>query len=358
MVKVCYYMPFSKIFNGFGGAERRIPYIFSKTASKNISITLVVLTGKHLPDIKKELEKYTNDEIKVIYVKNIWGAFYRLFRNSYDIYIYNDAVIKSWPAIIVGVLKRKKRILTMPTYPRTKFIFNSKLEKILVNLDMKFANIIDTLYPSSKTILEEKTHAKIYVTPCTLTNFNEFCKDVKKEKLILFSGRLIAPKGPQLFIDAIAEIQNNIRDKGYKCLLCGEGPLKASLANQIEIKECNDIIKILGYCNMEEVTPYAKIFCSLQEKDNYPSQSLLEAITAGCYCIATNCGDTKKIVKKSFGVLVEDSKESVAQALKKAILMNDSCFQAIERAGKLFSEENFDIDKAVRYYENLFLNKN
>jgi glycosyltransferase involved in cell wall biosynthesis len=53
-----------------------------------------------------------------------------------------------------------------------------------------------------------------------------------------------------------------------------------------------------------EIMRRSKIFLSLQEKENYPSQALLEAMVSGCAIIATDVGETRKLLDETCAVLI------------------------------------------------------
>ena len=88
---------------------------------------------------------------------------------------------------------------------------------------------------------------------------------------------------------------------------------------------------------------------------NYPSQSLLEAITSGCYCICTNSGDTGVIVKEEFGKLVDEEVDALADAFIEAVSFSRNKWREVEQAARAFGMENFTVQKAVCHYEQMFL---
>jgi GalNAc-alpha-(1->4)-GalNAc-alpha-(1->3)-diNAcBac-PP-undecaprenol alpha-1,4-N-acetyl-D-galactosaminyltransferase len=59
----------------------------------------------------------------------------------------------------------------------------------------------------------------------------------------------------------------------------------------------------------------SKIFVSLQQHENYPSQSLIEAIATKNIIIATDVGDTRKIVKEKYSKLISIDTYSLVEAL-------------------------------------------
>ena len=114
---------------------------------------------------------------------------------------------------------------------------------------------------------------------------------------------------------------------------------------------CSDIVQLSGLRKMDEIAPFARVFCSLQSEENYPSQALLEAIASGCYCIATNVGNTSAIVKPQFGCLVDLDVKQLSEALFDCISFDASRWDYIEASAKQFALDNFSIEKASSHYQ-------
>lgn len=342
-----------------GGAERRINYIFSNISNPNLDIELVFVLRKNRDSVLKMLEVYIKPETKITIVDSYWKVFTYLVKNHFDVVCYVDCALQTIPAILGGIAGRSKRIMIIESSNRAYGVFKrGAKERILMDWNYRLSNQLDTLYPSSKEKLEKKYgdgKRTITVTPCTLPRIDRYTRVVPKKNYILFAGRLIENKNPELFARAAIKCADKLRETGYICLLCGDGPLKEKVADIISQFGCDDVVAMKGYVNMEEVTPECRIFCSLQHTENYPSQSLLEAITSGCYCICTNPGDTNVIVRPEFGELIEENVDALASAFSKALAFDSGKWAEVEKHARAFALENFDVQKAVRHYEKIFL---
>lgn len=73
--------------------------------------------------------------------------------------------------------------------------------------------------------------------------------------------------------------------------------------------------KIVRTENSFEFLSRSKIFLSLQKKNNYPSQSLLEAMVCECAVIATDVGETRRIVDEECAVLIPYEANSLRDAI-------------------------------------------
>ena len=361
MKRVCLVYTFGKLnkeVTFLGGAERRINYIFSNIQNPDLNIELVFVLGKNKASVMNLLEVYIKPGTHITVVDSYVKLFGYLVKSKFDIVCYVDCVLQTIPAILGGIIAGSKRMMILESSNRAYGVFRSGAkERILMDWNYRHSTHLDTLYPSSKPLLEQKygRKRKLTVTPCTLPRIDRYTRVVPKKRYILFAGRLIDNKNPELFARAAIACADEIRDKGFKCLLCGDGRLKEKVTAIVRDAGCEDVVALKGYMNMEEVTPECRVFCSLQHTENYPSQSLLEAITAGCYCICTNSGDTSVIVKDEFGELVDENVEALAEAFRKALSFDEGEWEKVEKAAREFALDNFDVQKAVKHYEKLLM---
>jgi len=116
-----------------------------------------------------------------------------------------------------------------------------------------------------------------------------------------------------LFIDAMAQVQA----KGIVCrgLMLGEGPLKPKLLKRIREHGLDKTINIEFSNHPTTLMSKAAVFVTLQSGDNYGSQSLLEAMGAGCAIVATDVGETSRLVTEKVGQLVRPDVNEVSDAI-------------------------------------------
>lgn len=353
--RIACFIPFPRKYSGFGGAERRIPHIFAQLDSNIYDVSIVIVCYGYKKEIEKEISRYLGQSSKVVYVKSSTLAFVHFIHNRYDIVCFPDCVLRTIPAISAALFSKSKRVMLMESVNNSSFNFRRNWYKYFFWLNMKLSNHLDCLYPSCVHGIKVKFPKKVVtVTPSVLPRMDHYQIKKTKQNIILFSGRLIDQKNPKLFIDSVALIRDDLRKRGYSCLVCGEGPLKKTLMLYVKENGWDDFIQFKGYVNMEEITPAAKVFCSLQSMDNYPSQSLLEAISSGCYCIASNRGDTHRIVKSHFGRLVELDEMTISRAIADLLCMSDEDWLLIENNARRFARANFSVNKATGHYHHLF----
>ena len=92
-----------------------------------------------------------------------------------------------------------------------------------------------------------------------------------------------------------------------------------------------------------------KFFLSLQEIENYPSQALLEAMASGCCVIASDVGETKKIITQNTGVLVDRNIEDIIVAIRR-LSENWEMRTTLADAGHALVMRHHTIEKFYSYF--------
>lgn len=119
----------------------------------------------------------------------------------------------------------------------------------------------------------------------------------KKNRIILFVGRLVKMKDPLTLINAFKIVKKNKR--GVSLIICGDGELKETCK-----KISDGDIYFLGFVdNIPSILKVSDIYVHPSIYDPSP-RSLLEAMAMGKPCIATKVGSIEYYLKDC-GMLVE-----------------------------------------------------
>jgi len=130
-------------------------------------------------------------------------------------------------------------------------------------------------------------------------------KESIKEGYILYTGRLHPRKGLLDLIDCAKYVTQNYHF--IKFVIIGEGPLKDALISRIKKFGLEDNIMITGFVDRDQLLYYyqnASIYVLPSYYEGLPT-SLLEAMSCGIACIATNVpGNSELVIDGKNGFLV------------------------------------------------------
>lgn len=169
--------------------------------------------------------------------------------------------------------------------------------------------------------------------------------------LFAFVGRLIPEKNPLTFLDAIAQLRaSGLPARG---LILGFGTLLTEMQRRIGQLGLTDVIEIAHTPNPGPRLREASVFVSLQTGDNYGSQSLLEAMGAGCAVVASDVGDTSRLVTPAVGRLTGFSTAEVAAALG-ALAVDPRGTAIMGAAASDLVRTNYTADGYAEFLESLY----
>ena len=210
---------------------------------------------------------------------------------------------------------------------------------------LREARLVDALTESVKETVRREgiPSERIRVPAGSCIDTDRFRPAVVKRPWIVFAGRLIEEKNPDLFIEACALVRARFTDlPGLRFVMLGDGPLRPrveSLAQRLGLAAC---LQIGWQERVEAVLAEASVFVSLQRTDNYPSQAVLEAMAAGAAVVATDVGLTWKLVDEGVGYRVKPEPASIAEAII-ALLRDPTRMAALGRQARqrVLTEHSF-----------------
>lgn len=105
--------------------------------------------------------------------------------------------------------------------------------------------------------------------------------------LILACGRLVEQKDFAMLLHAVSLL----RDAPWKLVILGEGPLKQQLMMHARTLDISDRVSFAGYADdVGTWMAHASVFALSSQFEGFPNV-LLEALSAGCPVVATQCSD-------------------------------------------------------------------
>lgn len=339
------------IKDNLGGAERRLTRTFD---ALQCNVDILIYDRSKDGRLFYEFEQFRTERRATLkqYTSSL-TFLWAIFWGDYEWVSYFDCS-GTYPIIpIIAKLTRKKRLWILASTIFTNINNTNRRQRKIVSRFYGYPTHVDCLYPSRTGEIQKLIRKGISctTTPCPFTDLKRFKPNKEKRRKIVFSGRMIGIKHPLEFLKAIQIVAGILRDQNYEVYMCGNGPMLTTVQQTVKKYKLEDIVVVTGYINTEAILAESRVFVSLQDYNNYPSQSLIEAIASGCWCIASNVGDTSILVKSTFGELVDIEADSIAAAIERAIGIQN--FDEVVENARAFAEETFQITKSVEYYNGI-----
>ncbi len=191
----------------------------------------------------------------------------------------------------------------------------------------------------------------VSITPCSFTDYSK-CKIGNKSIFqIAFSGRLEKDKNPDLYLDAAIILSKKYPEIIFHIM--GEGRLSTNIQSKITNSELHNI-KFHGFHpNPVEILADTSVFVSIQTTNNYPSQSVLEAMGCGNAIIATDVGDTWMFVSEENGIPISLDVSELTLAIER-LYLNKDLRTLLGQYAYRYVRVNHTIEKMADYYIDLF----
>ncbi len=368
LLKVVVFLNISKYQ---GGAERRIARYSNYLIKKHLA-NVRLLVWANEPDFKSFVDIYfakDNNCGRCFNISSIHNLIKYLMLWKPDIFQFFDCSGSLLHIYILGKLFSKRIVSDMASYTMCEGRFYSSLGSIICKRVLKLCDGIFCLYPHKTDELRHNLEnvmmfreklPLIQAPSYSFTDIDRFKPCYEKIKTIVFAARLVESKNPLLFLDVIQKKKDILRKLNYKVILCGTGILNTKILKEIEDNNISDIVVFTEYIDVLSCLRKSRIFFSIQKYENYPSQSLMEAIACGNYIIASNGGATHRMLRKNFSSMLDLDVDLLSRELENVLyLMEDSKFlKNVVLNARIFSETHFKIcsfaEEILSFWRALF----
>jgi glycosyltransferase involved in cell wall biosynthesis len=354
---------------GIGGAEKRFSELWlhmQQKGMRNVKLVLPEITYKKLIEIE-QLSTIANYREGIVLYSWSGGSYLKQREvlieliKGYD----RDTIfhfVLGYP-IFINLFNRYNIVYT---YTSTSFQQLNFKGKIGVFSGFFEADRVDILDPRIAKRLQSILFWKakrISNTPGSFVDSDYYhsAPIEQKRNYLVFLGRFEPVKQVVELVKAIPTINQKLRDAGIKdqeFFILGTGGLEKIILEYIAVTPSYRDIKIHIYFETKpvEILKYSKIFFSLQKYSNYPSKSLLEAISCGNLPIVTDNGDTRLIAPEAFSYYVEEefSAEALAEQCVKILAMDNQTLQERVNQAEDFIHTNFSVEKNIEYFSSLY----
>jgi glycosyltransferase involved in cell wall biosynthesis len=167
--------------------------------------------------------------------------------------------------------------------------------------------------------------------------------------ILTFVGRLARPKEPLLLLDALQRLPRG------RLIVVGDGPLRPSLEEQIQLKGLTDRVKMMGRRpDVSEILAASDIFVFVSRWEGLPLV-IIEAMLAGLPVVATRVGGVAELVEDGVtGFLVPPGDAAaLSQALEK-LLDDEARRLAMGQAGRERALQRFTLERMLTQYRALY----
>lgn len=219
------------------------------------------------------------------------------------------------PLVLISLLKTGLPVfISDRTSPQDTFKFPNKLLKKL-------------FYPKAKGFIAQSKIAadykrkqfgnklKIVIIPNALREVKLY-NDIKREKVILYVGRLAWQKAPDRLIKVFSSVE---RRNKWEVYIAGTGPLLAEMKKLVNELRIDNVVKFLG--NVEDVDKLfskASIYVLPSIYEGFPN-SLCEAMAAGLPCITFDTIPYKEIFEPDISGIVVSNETELREQLQELI---------------------------------------
>ncbi|MBP7830167.1 MAG: glycosyltransferase [Kiritimatiellae bacterium] len=166
----------------------------------------------------------------------------------------------------------------------------------------------------------------------------------RKDRLVIFAGRLTGVKQPLLFIEAVRLLLEQHGDlaRGWTFAMYGRGDLEPAVRVRLEETGLRDRVALASSGNMPAVFAKSRLFVSTQDYENFTSLAMLEAMACGNAVVARDVGQTARFVEDGVnGFLARpDSAEGVARAIARYLSLPEQHDRMQAESRRLATEEH------------------
>jgi glycosyltransferase involved in cell wall biosynthesis len=322
----------------FGGAERRFSRIFNEYLSTKTNVKFItnnsthnILTNRNLIStrtntivlpggFKNNGLLYKTHHIANFLLLAMTSLLKRITHIHYPVDPSLYSVFHSFFLSPLGITYS----LSIVDSSRTKKSDFSHLRHYIWQRSIKHATGIDFLSNGIKenvhSLFPQPSKPKIVgISPCSFTDYTKATYSEVKDYDLVMMCRLHPKKGHDLLFSALRCIrERGEQNKIGRIGIFGAGPLMDEL--KLEASTFTDFNITFGKTETPiNILAKTKFLLSLQEDENYPSQAILEALSTGAKIIATDVGETYRLVTEDVGLRIPRDPDLLASGIIKSI---------------------------------------
>jgi len=297
---------------------------------KKMFLKSVIIWLSFIIEFRKILKEIKSNIVYAVWTGGIYAWPVRKIFKFKMIYSYNDSTLSMVKKDFWG-------------------IFNDSEYWALKNADK-----IDFLSPGIVDSYQKKIgHLdinKYTVTPNSFINYEKYFAEKPKNDDVVFLSRLWSNKNPLLFLQSVKIFNEKYPDMtGIKFYVIGEGGLEEDIQKFIVNNKLHNVFFTGKTYEPWNYLRKSKVYVSIQQADNYPSQSLIEAMACENVIIASDAGETRLLISEKEGILIPLEPESLADAVYR-LFTTENMIEQMGLNSRKKVTENHTIEKYLNYF--------
>jgi len=238
-----------------------------------------------------------------------------------------------------------------------KGYFIRKIEKFMIRLINNNSSLVTA--PSNNVkdngvTLGIKTNKCIIIPNGVSQSFFKVKRSfVSKPKKVIFIGRLIANKGPQILVESANIVLKKIPNIQF--FIVGDGPLRGNLEKYCQKNNLSTNIKFFGALeDTREILKECDLYARPSFTDGMPL-GLLEAMASELPVVASNIAGITEIIQhgKTGHIVPVGNVKELARAITE-LFMNPSYMEKIAKNGHELVQSKYDWAKIAIEYEKCY----
>lgn len=380
-------MVISQFYPLIGGAENQARLLGSKLVEKGVRVGL--LTGRWRPGTRRQEEM---EGIRVFRHFSCWGMFgikglrplgtlaymvtlalYLLIhRREYDLIHVHQALYPAFVSALVG-----KSLLTKPVIVKSGSSGATSDIKLLKNFPLghlqlrylvkKMDCLVSVNHVSAKEYRDIGVpESKIVWIPNGVVFRPEVKRIYDLMKHVVTITRLSREKGVDVLLEAWARLTRRYGYQDLSLTIVGDGPLREQAFRLSQELTLEKSVFFLGMVeDISNCLEKGDLFV-LPSRSEGMSNALLEAMSYGLPCVATNVGGNSELLRGDGeierggyllgenGILVNpEDPEGLSRAIV-CMIQNPEMRKTLAQRGHKFVAENFGIDSIAERYVQLY----
>lgn len=293
---------------------------------------------------------------------DFWAAFQlrRLVRNnSYDIVHFHTARAHALSPYLQR-LKIKRIVTRRMDYPlrtgaMTRFLYSRYVEKVVAISQGVYSALATGGVPESHLRLIPSGVDTAHYTPDPVARarIRSQYNVGAQTPLVISVGALVERKGHDLLLAAA----QRLREKGryIRYLICGDGPLRATLEAQVRSLALTQDVQFTGFCsNIADFLSAADIFIHVPHHEGL-GVAVIEALAAGLPTIASRVGGIPELIEnQKTGLLIPPQNVDFLTTSLMHLLNTPALACRLGKTGQEFVRNHFDISIMARANEALY----